>query len=521
MGAASLICLAVVCIRFVIVRAQPILRTRVIETLSARFKGRVELANIHVWVDGGVHVQGEGLKVFGATDPNPFEPGVQPLFDIERFEFHTSLRSLFREPMHVDTTFVSGLTLNIPPKNDRQQIKVLGPHGQKLSIVVDHFVIKEAKLLINTDRPGKKPLEFAIDQLRLTDIGPAKPFRFDATLVNPKPVGDIQSTGLFGPLNERDPRETAVSGGYSFTGADLGTIRGIAGILSSTGEYSGTLGRIEVNGKTDTPDFGLAISGHRLPLQTTFHAIVDGTDGDTYLEPINATLLHSSFTARGKIVRVSGAHGHDIELNVSIQRARIDDLLRLGVKTDPPVMRGAIDMRTHLSLMPGEGDVAERIGLVGTFHIVDGYFSSDKIQTKIDDLSLRGRGKPKLINQGSEDSVPSDLQGRLNLQSGVLTFRLLHFEVPGAHADLQGEYSLDGSTFDFQGILKTEAKLSQMTSGWKSLLLKPVDPFFHKNGNGAEIPFKVTGTRSSPHFGLDLHRKTPLSLSDHSQSTTN
>jgi len=35
-----------------------------------------------------------------------------------------------------------------------------------------------------------------------------------------------------------------------------------------------------------------------------------------------------------------------------------------------------------------------------------------------------------------------------------------------------------------------------------------VDPFFSKHGAGSEIPFKVTGTRSEPHFGLDFgHQK--------------
>jgi len=69
---------------------------------------------------------------------------------------------------------------------------------------------------------------------------------------------------------------------------------------------------------------------------------------------------------------------------------------------------------------------------------------------------------------------------------------------------MTGKYGLDGAMFDFHGLLKTDAKLSQMTAGWKSILLKPVDPFFHKHGAGAEIPFKITGTRSEPHFGLDL-----------------
>jgi hypothetical protein len=56
--------------------------------------------------------------------------------------------------------------------------------------------------------------------------------------------------------------------------------------------------------------------------------------------------------------------------------------------------------------------------------------------------------------------------------------------------------------------VRTNAKLSQMVaSWWKSLLLKPADPFFHKHGAGAEIPVKVTGTNSAPKFGLDMGHK--------------
>jgi hypothetical protein len=49
-------------------------------------------------------------------------------------------------------------------------------------------------------------------------------------------------------------------------------------------------------------------------------------------------VLHSSFTANGKVVRMKNAHGHDIELNVVLGHANIEDLLKLGVKTDPPIM---------------------------------------------------------------------------------------------------------------------------------------------------------------------------------------
>jgi len=51
------------------------------------------------------------------------------------------------------------------------------------------------------------------------------------------------------------------------------------------------------------------------------------------------------------------------------------------------------------------------------------------------------------------------------------------------------------------------AKLSHMVTGWKSILLKPVDPFFSKHGAGTEIPITMTGTKSEPHFGFDFGQK--------------
>jgi hypothetical protein len=494
-------------IHIVIVRAQPILRVRVIETLSTRFKSRVELHDLHVAIFHGLHVEGSGLQIYGASDPNPWEAGVQPLLQIGAFRFQTGLRNLFREPMHVDTIFVSGLTLNIPPKNDRQGLKNLRRRSGKMSIFVERFVCTDTKLVINAVRPEKAPLEFDISDLSLNDIGPGRPLRFVATLKNPKPVGDIQSSGLFGPLNENSPRDSAVEGDYAFTNADLATLKGIAGILSSTGHYGGTLGRIEVQGETDTPDFRIAVSGHRVPLHTDFHAIVDGTDGDTYLDPVRATFLNSSLTARGKVVRMKSGRGHEIGLDIAIRHAAIEDLLRLGVKTDPPVMTGTVQMKTKFSLAPGPEDMADRLNLSGGFHIPDASFTNEKVQQRINSMSLRALGETKLLHEASEIPVPSDLQGSFSLREGVFSFSFLRFQVPGMHADMNGRYSLDGNTFDFHGLAKTDAKLSQMTSGWKSILLKPVDPFFEKHGNGAEIPFKITGTRAEPHFGVDFHHR--------------
>jgi len=502
-----LLAAAAVTVRLVISRAEPILRTRVIETLSTRFKSKVELASFHVSVVNGIEVSGSGLKIFGTTDPNPYEPGIQALIVIQEFRFQTSLRSLFRSPMHVETVYVKGLDLNIPPKGERREMTSMGSGKNKLTIFVDKFVCEDTKLEINTSKPGKPPLEFAIGNLKMKDIGPGQPLQFNATLVNPKPVGDIQSTGLFGPWQLESPRDTPVQGSYSFNKANLGTIKGIGGTLSSTGQYSGTLGNVVVDGKTDTPDFRIATSGHPVPLHTEFHAIVDGTSGDTYLQPVNATLLHSSFTAKGSVVRVSAPKGHDIELDVVLDHAQIEDLLKLGVRTDPPIMTGPVQMKTRLSLAPGEASVADRLRLSGDFHVLTAHFTNEKVQGKLDSLSLRSQGKPKQAQEHTEENVLVDLQGVFTLKDGVLSFSFLHLLIPGTHVDMTGDYSLDGQKFDFRGKARLDAKVSQMTTGWKSILLKPVDPFFSKNGAGTEVPIRISGTQSEPHFGLDFGHK--------------
>jgi hypothetical protein len=499
--------------RHLLANAQPILRARLIETLSARFKTKVELADLDVGLADGLNVSGKGLKIFGPTDPNPTESGVQALISIQEFRFRTGLISLFRTPMHVATVYVRGMELNLPPREDQRRLSEMRDSSgkkidkMKMTIFVDKFVCEDTRLVINTYKPGKDPLVFQISQLDMKEIGPGQPLRFDATLVNPKPVGNIKSAGSFGPFREDSPRETAVAGDYSFTQADLGTLPGIGGMLSSTGKYAGSLGKIEVAGVTDTPDFRLDTSGHPVALHTDFQAIVDGTDGDTYLQPVRARFLHSSFTARGKVIRTRNPRGHDIELSVVMDHARVEDLLQLGVKTDPPILSGPVAMQAKMSIPPGAENVANRLKIDGTFKITGGLFSNEKIQEKIDALSLRSRGEPKQAQERAEVGVPSEIGGVFRLDEGLFTFSLLHFAVPGTHADVTGQYSLNGDLFDFHGTAKLDAKLSQMMTGWKSVLLKPVDPFFSKHGAGTELPFKVTGTRSEPKFGLDLGRK--------------
>jgi hypothetical protein len=482
--------------------AEPILKARIIQTLSARFNGPVELAALHVSVVNGLHVWGGGLKIFSGNDPNPHQPGVQPVIAVNEFQFGAGILNLLHAPMRVHRVYLKGLKINLPPKEQRGS----GGKTGKIKIYVDEFLCEDTQLVINTLVPGKLPVEFDISKLDMRQIGPGQPLRFDATLTNPKPVGDIHSTGLFGPWQADDPRNSSVRGEYSFSNADLSTIKGIGGILSSTGQYEGTLGGIAVHGETSTPDFRIAISGRPVPLYTKFHAIVDGTTGDTYLQPVEAKILNSSLVAKGSIVKVQNPNGHRVVLDVTVEPAKIEDLLRLGVRTDPPVMTGVAKLTTKLDLGPGKADVADRLKLAGMFLISGAHFSNEKVQSKVDALSMRGQGKPKEA-KGDVPDVPSLMGGTYRLSDGLLTFSKLRFAMPGAQVNLSGKYSLDGNQFEFHGKARMHAKLSHMVTGWKSILLKPIDPFFSKDGAGTEIPVKITGTKSEPHFGLDFGHK--------------
>lgn len=483
-------------------RAGPILKGRVIETLSTRFQSRVEMDNFQVSLLRGLEVSGDGLRIY-APDEVVAAGATQPVIALKHFTFHSGLAGLFIKPMHVGTVHVTGLQVRIPPKEMRaQNTAPKKTHRGKMKIVVDEIVCDDSRLVIETAKPGKDPKDFELQRIVMHDVGPNAPWRYDATLINAVPKGDIHAVGTFGPWNTESPGDSSVTGHYTFDHADLNTIKGIGGILSSIGEFTGQLNRIAVNGTTETPDFSLDTANHDMLLHTHFEAVVDGTSGDTYLDQVDAKLGETNFTAKGTIVNIKGV-GHAIDLDADVPNGRIQDFLQLAVKTEPVIMTGDVGMKAKIHIRPGKERVIEKLGLKGIFTVQQIHFSNPKVQDKVDMLSLRAQGDPKQAKPGATD-VHSQLKGQFVMGGGKLNFSQLSYTLPGGNIQMTGVYSLDGKEFDFHGKVRTEAKLSQMVaSRWKSLLLKPVDPFFSKNG-GAEIPVHVSGTKSEPKFGLDF-----------------
>jgi hypothetical protein len=504
----------VIAAEYAIKHAEPVLRASVIQSLSARFHSPVELDEMDVSISHGIVVHGSGLRILylaGPTQPSMTEVQgklAPPMLSVKNFSFRISLHDIKRMNARIAIVKIDGLEVHIPPHSDDG---VLTPHDTqqpakkpRINLVFGKILCSDAKLFIETTKPGKDPLEFDINNLQLTDVGIGQPMLYQADIINPRPKGNVHAFGHFGPWQSADPRASAIDGIYTFEHADLNTIKGLGGILSSTGHYNGQLGHILVDGTTSTPDFSLDISNHPVPLLTTFHAFVDGTSGDTTLNSVQATLGHSQFTCAGAVMRIHG-EGHDIALTVDMPSGHMDDLLQLAMKANPPVMSGTVAMKAKLHIPPGPVRVAAKIELAGTVDITAVHFSNAKLQDRIDGLSMRAQGKPEEVKAASSDhraEVASQMNVRFSLAHEMMTIPSLHYQMPGAKVDLDGVYALNGNLYEFKGHVRTEATASQMTTGWKSFLLKAADPFLKKNGAGVELPISISGAKNDIHFGL-------------------
>jgi hypothetical protein len=521
-------------------RTEP-LRRLVVATLEDRLDSSVELKAFSVDFFPAVTVRGSGLTLRLRTVP---DPAVPPLIQIDSFTVHCGIVDLLRRPRRFKHVTLEGLVVSIPPGGLRKDGNPItgsrqerapvdqpvpastGPNPaasaskrqnpdqvasgftrQDLSpIIVETLVADGALLRIIPRREGKLPKEFAIHALTMRSLGIAEQMPFTAALSNPVPKGQIETSGTFGPWQKGQPGATPLAGTYRFQKADLGTIKGIGGILDSTGTFQGELHRIAVKGETKTPDFHLDISRQPVALSTTFEAVVDGTDGDTYLDVVNAKFLETALTATGAVTGTRGVKGRTVTLNVHIEDGRIEDLLRLAVKGDPPLMVGRVGLQTDFELPPGEKDVIEKLFLAGTFGVGAAKFTNADVQKKLSGMSDRARGRTP--GQQAEN-VASDLSGTFTLKNGTLSFSDLAFGMPGATVRLHGSYGLRSEAIAFDGTLRMDATISEAAGaggvgGMKRFFLKAIDPLFRKKGAGALVPIRVRGTREKPEFGLDV-----------------
>jgi hypothetical protein len=477
---------------------EPRIKQRLVNALGERFDSEVQLETLTVSLLPRPRLSGRGLVL-----RHKQRTDVPPLVTIAAFSGEAGLVGLLSDPISVSNIRLEGLEINVPPGgmrlNDDDPDDVDDNDNGKCPLIVRNLQSERAVLRVLRRKPGKAPRLFEIGQLDMKDVGADRPWPFRANLTNPTPPGRIQTEGTFGPWQAEEPSHTPLAASYHFENADLGVFDGIAGILNSSGSFKGVLERIEVDGTTSMSAFALADVGNGMALETRFHSIVDGTNGNTLLQPVEATLGATKIHASGGVVERDDEDGRTVALDVVIDDGRLEDILRLAVKGPQPPMTGVMKLSTKLLLPPGDRDEIEKLRLDGNFSVVRAEFTKPKVQDKMDAFSTKARG----VKDDTPDPVVSNFRGTFRMRDGAIHFSNVTFAMPGARVNVSGRFVMESEALDFRGTVRLDAKLSQLTTGVKSFFLRVIDGLF-RHDDITVVPITIGGTADKPKVGLDF-----------------
>ncbi len=488
----------------------PRIQQHLVNAVGERFESDVQLETLAVSLLPRPRLSGRGLVLRHKNRRD-----VPPLVMIASFSAEAGLLGLLSDPVRISNIRLEGLEINVPPgglslngdetdeagqSDQREQpIDADDKDGETSPLIVRNLHSERAVLRILRRELGKAPRIFEIGQLDMEDVGANHPWPFRANLTNPTPPGRIQTEGTFGPWQAEEPSQTPLAASYRFENADLGVFDGIAGILNSSGTFKGVLERIEVDGTTSMAAFALADVGNGMPLATRFHSIVDGTNGNTLLQPVEATLGNTKIHAAGGVVEREGEDGRTVELDVVIEDGRLEDILRLAVKGPRPPMTGVMKLTTKFLLPPGDLNAIRKLRLDGNFSVDRAEFTKAEVQDKVDAFSTKARG----VQDDTADPVVSNFRGTFKMLGGTIHFSDVTFEMPGARVSVSGRFVMESEELDFRGIVRLDAKLSQLTTGVKSFFLRIVDGLF-RHDDITVVPITIGGTANKPQVGLDF-----------------
>ncbi len=292
------------------------LKEDIISTLREKFNSDVQIGDLQIVVFPRIFAKAHGIVMRKIQSHD-----LPPLITIQDLTLSASLLNLLRR--HVSLISINGLQIHIPPRKHGPQSEPKKPKKKiRFPLVIDRIDSENALLETLPGDARHVPQDFQIFHLVLHEFSFENPATFEAKLTNAKPFGDIVTHGQFGPWDTEDPGDTMVSGVFEFFNVDFNSIRGLSGTMSSNGKYEGTIDEINVEGDTEMADFALDVAANPMPLKTHYVAVVNGTDGNTYLNSVQATLGESTcLEVSGKIEKAFRASKeNNILLDASVPR---------------------------------------------------------------------------------------------------------------------------------------------------------------------------------------------------------
>jgi hypothetical protein len=446
--------------------------------------------------------------VFRSKTSAPGSKPPQPIITIQKLTIVSTFAGLFSKPSRIMRIIADGLRVRVPPGGASLHTEAGSERDQT---VIEELRADNALLELASRQAGRPGLFFPIHHVLFRNIGEATKIPFQVSLHFPTPPGEVESSGQLGPWKDDNGtvRSTPISGKYALNRADLGIFKSLGGMISSRGEFSGNLEKLNVAGATDSPNFEVKESGHQFHLSTQFRGILDMKTGDLVLPSLQARLGNTNLFAHASI---SGSP-KTVDVNITRGQGEIQDLILLFSHARASPLMGPVVFQTQIVLPSEHRPFKQRVQLTGNFDIARARFTSAKTQRNVDQLSERAAGKKDKEKDHDQDDdengfdrVLTDLKGQVVLKNGVAMFLPVSFAVPGAQADMKGTYSLLDKHVNMRGKLRMLATISQATTGAKSIFLKVLDPFYKKKkkGAGAEVPITMTGTYGHTHFTVGL-----------------
>ena len=443
-----------------------------------------------------------------------------PLITMSRLEVSGSYWGMVTPHKRLSKVRVYGMHVSVPPPNPNGGPNPVMPLTRSTSgpsIIIGTVVADGAVLDFIQNNPADPPVHLVLQKLALDGVGNDKPLNYRAVIYNPSPAGTIESAGRFGTWNPDDPAQTPVSGWYRYLNGNLGMYKVISGTFNSQGSFDGTLNQIKVSGKVDVPKFHISGSSHTRDLAADFHAVVNATDGDVFLNGVLARFDHTALRFSGVIEGHPGKAGKAVSLEMTSESGRIEDLLNLFIEAKLPPLTGNITLSNHFELPPQPGSFVTGMKLEGQFGVGSGKFTNSDIQSSLKRISQSAVKKDHLPPENPVTLV-SNLHGKTTVENGVAHLSDLLLRVPGAEASLSGTYNLVNYDIDLHGTLITDGSASAAATGFKSFLLKAISPLLKKRSGRQIVPFKVTGNYHKVQMGLDFgHHTVPRTLQSRDQ----
>src|SRR6202043_822775 len=105
------------------------------------------------------------------------------------------------KPWHIRSIQLTGMTIHIPPKEERAESPPLNwkVKARDVPVLVDELVAQDSRLELIPRDPKKPSHEFLIHRITMHGVGLNQAASFTANLTNAAPPGEIITQGHFGP----------------------------------------------------------------------------------------------------------------------------------------------------------------------------------------------------------------------------------------------------------------------------------------------------------------------------------